>query len=610
MGGTTVTTPPPDQMPYAMPPDQNGAIPQQPVPAYNPPPQQQQPPDDQPIINMQPGAHIDPVLQAAAVHHARLASIASKLGDIMGGGSTTLRMIKNQDGSVSVAPEPATAGEKWGRVAAAALSGAAQGFQHGQGPGGPARAAAAGIQTGMGMPQARQDQTLATAEEANNQNRAGMLFKANMAKLNQDAVASAWTLKNNQIKAGEGEEDRAQNIQQEMDKMGAKRYHVADMEDTANAYNGDADLQQAHHDGRTLFFKTFDGKGNVNGGDIYVVPEDKLDQKTGEDWVRQHMTWDGNSDHEPVMNKVPVPKGVMTEGQKMAAQQKDEADNSKLSIEYNKATGIAAQAKATQAQAAATRAEAAASRAGVDAATREANKKEDPADMPYIAAALNDPSTGAKMTDFRSASRGDILRYMTEHGQQLQQKLTGQELTRADSARIALPYIEKAQAIVNQHPEIFGPAGWGRTKMSQLLKGGNPVAKDFQTQMTLANLPMVSMHGFRGRYGVQDLANLDSDLYTNPDAMRSVLSDLHTGATSISKDGGRHVPSELQKPTTQQTNVSQAAIQPGIRVPPVPQGHTPQANYVKGSDNKFYWIEPGNMAGAKQADPNLQVIPR
>lgn len=175
------------------------------IPAYNPPPQQQQPPDDQPIINMQPGAHIDPELQAAAVHHARLASIASKLGDIMGGGSTTLRMIKNQDGSVSVAPEPATAGEKWGRVAAAALSGAAQGFQHGQGPGtGPRRRC--GHRDWHGMPQARQDQTLATAEEANNQNRAGMLFKANMAKLNQDAVASAWTLKNNQIKAGEGEE--------------------------------------------------------------------------------------------------------------------------------------------------------------------------------------------------------------------------------------------------------------------------------------------------------------------------------------------------------------------------------------------------------------------
>src|SRR5258707_3074294 len=64
---------------------------------------------------------------AAAVHHSRLASALNAVGDILGG-NQTLRMIKNADGSVDLQQVDSTPGEKWGRIAKAALSGAATGF--------------------------------------------------------------------------------------------------------------------------------------------------------------------------------------------------------------------------------------------------------------------------------------------------------------------------------------------------------------------------------------------------------------------------------------------------------------------------------------------------
>jgi hypothetical protein len=340
--------------------------PQQPAmdPSQQPPVQQPQPPQQQPL-----DPNTDPVLQAAAVHHSRLASALSAVGDILGG-NKSLKLMKNPDGSVSIQQTDATPGEKWGRVAQAALSGAAKGFEVGQGPGGPAKAAAGGIQTGMAMPKQQQDQTLALADRMNDQNRSAQLFKANMALLNQKVIAGAWDQKQKEIAAANGEEDRAATIQDHMQKMNATKFHVADMEDTANAYNSNPELQQAHHDGRTVFFRTFDSKGNVNGGDIYVIPEDKMNKLNEKPFNRERLVWNGNKDEPPKMETFPIDARAMKVKDQMAAWQSDEDANQKTNTAYYAATGELATAKAAELKALG---DAATARAA-NAATAEAAK--------------------------------------------------------------------------------------------------------------------------------------------------------------------------------------------------------------------------------------------
>ena len=52
--------------------------------------------------------------------------------------------------------------------------------------------------------------------------------------------------------------------------------------------------------------------------------------------------------------------------------------------------------------------------------------------------------------------------------------LTGAELTRADLAGNAIHNIEEAQAILKRRPDMFGPAGYGKSKFQELLAGGDP----------------------------------------------------------------------------------------------------------------------------------------
>jgi hypothetical protein len=77
---------------------------------------------------------------------------------------------------------PSSTSEKWARVAAAALGGAAQGLANSQGPGGLAKAAAAGTQYGMNLPKQERENLDAQATAAQNL----QMRNASLAKMQQD----------------------------------------------------------------------------------------------------------------------------------------------------------------------------------------------------------------------------------------------------------------------------------------------------------------------------------------------------------------------------------------------------------------------------------------
>lgn len=148
-------------------------------------------------------ASTDPEIAAGTVHQNWLARILDSVGTILGGDKTIVA-TKHPDGSVSVEHNPSTTGEKWGRIAQAALGGAARGMAAGQGPGGAGKAFAAGGLAGLQMPA---QQLAAANEEAKNMN-AEQLAAANIALTHQGYLANAEQMRERQIKFTQDQADR------------------------------------------------------------------------------------------------------------------------------------------------------------------------------------------------------------------------------------------------------------------------------------------------------------------------------------------------------------------------------------------------------------------
>lgn len=136
-------------------------------------------------------AYQDPEMVMGAAHQGWLGQLLHAANSEMStllGGDQTIHVTKHQDGNYTVTHDPSTTGEKWARVAQAVLGGVAAGMANGQGPGGPARAAAAGIQTGL----AQAPNALAAANAQASQMNKQQLDAANQALLHQKVFQATW----------------------------------------------------------------------------------------------------------------------------------------------------------------------------------------------------------------------------------------------------------------------------------------------------------------------------------------------------------------------------------------------------------------------------------
>jgi hypothetical protein len=347
MGGPAVTpgpnmTPPPD--PNAMPP---GAMPGGPPQMYPSAPQQVQP--QQPQQGPSPS---DIENYAAAVHHSRLANALNAATDLLGG-SKSLRLVRNPDGSVDVQEGQATPGEKWGRIAKAALQGAATGFAVGQGPGGPQRAAAASVQQGMAMPQQQKDQTLAEAEKANDQNQKRQLFNANLAMMHQNLVKAQFDNMAAPIKFSEEQTQHALQMRDLITKMGGSMLAEYKTPDELAAHVNTNQQMVAGHlgtNGMTVPITNYDGQGHVTGGQAWFLPEDKRQQLNTEavDIPQTKLNNDGTT----TTTTLHVGKGQMTNEQILAALMGKQDEANKVT-----ATGSQMQAQQIEAKSAQERAD-------------------------------------------------------------------------------------------------------------------------------------------------------------------------------------------------------------------------------------------------------------
>jgi hypothetical protein len=235
-----------------------------------------------PMTALHTSAAADPELQAAATHHGRLAQslidAASKLSSILGG-DETFTVGKDKDGNPQVTKHTSTEGEKWGRVAATLLSGAAKGFAAGQGPGGAARAVNVGFDAGV---QARQQQKTQAEHDVDVQQQQ-MLRQANLVKLNQENVKAGWDNAHLSRDDAQKQSDYAIEHYEKLRDAGVipVAMNVKD-HDTLTRFGVSDPLSVQAHMGANgeMLYNEPDGKGGVN---FYRVPANVGKQLTTDD---------------------------------------------------------------------------------------------------------------------------------------------------------------------------------------------------------------------------------------------------------------------------------------------------------------------------------------
>ena len=272
-----MTGPPPQFDPSQQPnviPTQPGATP---TPGMTGPPPQFDAGQPPPVST---GAASDPEMVAAAHHHGRVANAIDAVSKALGG-SQTMHVVEQPDGSFVAKPMDSTPGERWSRIAKAALSGAAAGFAHGQGPGGGARAFAAGVDTGLQLPQTEQDQTMKKADDLEGQRQKQIMFKKNMALLDiQQAKGNLDLMESPQKFRAELQDYADKREKGILAQHGVYLATYANAKDLSDHMQTNQDLLDGHvGKGAQLDqVPVYDSSGKQVGVKVYGIPQDSLNQ--------------------------------------------------------------------------------------------------------------------------------------------------------------------------------------------------------------------------------------------------------------------------------------------------------------------------------------------
>lgn len=469
------------------------------------------------------------------------------------------RVVPQADGSFTVEKQPTSTKEKWGMIAARALGGAAQGLANSQGPGGLAKAAAAGTQYGLQQPKEQQQEAEQTADFKNK----AMLSAANLAHVKQQVYLMGIQGKLADLQYDEVASEMMKKQLEYLTSSGGREIGTVDTSDPKSLMNlsaqipnlakllGPAGDQEAipvpignHkyklivHDkdwfdrpvdaGLPIYGKRVDKDGN------FVTQQVGTTTANSKTTNRDFQTFSLNTykdiaagdkaqaDAKKAM-QTPAPKPLDTPGKTLDAwrQETDPQKKAELWKQYEQLR------KDDIAQKVAGRTPA----APPSQSTVEAWET-----------MLTDPSTNTTMAMVKAGPLRDaIVADMAQKGIKPTHPLNNAELNRADLAKIGSVNIAEAQRILHEHPEIFGPSGKAKTSFAQLFKGGNEFAKQFQAAINTADLPTVGVHGVKGKYAVEDLKKLDSELYTNPQSMELILGEIQRSLQEIARTGGRDI---------------------------------------------------------------------
>ena len=233
---------------------------------------------------------------ASGAHHSVLARARDAVANLLGG-SKTVHITRHPDGSTEITHDPSTGSEKWGRIAAAALSGAAKGWAAGQGPGGAGRAAGAGFDAGMEAQKAPEQEAERQQDRANKQ----LQDKANLVLTQQRLAGQLFANKQNELKASDEEIQQADD---ESNRYGNSPNSIsvgtfANMHEAATSPNAKLILQ--NHPNATLRIVPAHEGGKSVGVRAYVVDKAWGDRINSEPatFLEQDASGDPNDPNAP-----------------------------------------------------------------------------------------------------------------------------------------------------------------------------------------------------------------------------------------------------------------------------------------------------------------------
>jgi hypothetical protein len=413
-----------------------------------------------------------------------------------------------------------------------------------------ARAAAAGTEYGLNM---------AKQNEEDVQKK--MLNAAQMVKLNQDIVRGAWNNKNLPQEYLQKQIDWSLNYAKELADLGVQPIALDITDHKKLTQMGVANPQAVEThlaQNGDILFNVPNGKGGVN---FYQVPGTLGKQRTTTDWEWSQYSVDPKDPTKHIETKHTTKAGQDRIGERLKSQMSLSVSNDKVLNETfknktDKDKGEREKVPTTQ--------EGAIIQQylklypndpvkAYDLANKEIQKGKEklrsitninnaPASSDVLKTwgnLLSDPRSGVTLAQVKPADRNALVAAMEANGQKIAHPLTAKELERSDLSYNAVSNIEEAQKILERRPDMFGPAGFGKTQFQKFIKGGDPDALAYQTAITLANLPAAGIHGVRGKWAIEDLAKYDSDLYNNAESMRRVLGEIHRSASEFKGMGGR-----------------------------------------------------------------------
>jgi hypothetical protein len=202
-----------------------------------------------------------------------LGGIVDEFRDAVAGKTASETYIDPNTGEKYIQHPNLTGKQQWARIGADALRGAAAGLANGQGPGGPERAAAAGIQTGMDSKQKQFDQQDEAAQQDYTRQRQAKLDRAND-QINTAKLVSAQLANTRmEVNGTHDDIDWSEKRQQQLHDGGARLVGYAkDVGDLSRIQREDeTDLLKNHfHANSYVTVPMYGDDGKSNGIAIYA----------------------------------------------------------------------------------------------------------------------------------------------------------------------------------------------------------------------------------------------------------------------------------------------------------------------------------------------------
>jgi len=151
-------------------------------------------------------------------HEATWRHILGRIADTMTDPETWHVRRDPKTGEVTASRDPSSLGEKWGRIAATALGGLAQGIQNAQGPGGGLRATGAGIEYGLQQPKQRMEE----AQKQMDAEQQRQLRSAQHVLLDQQIAAGAFDAQKRPVEWAKEMTDFRLNTLKKLDDLGGE----------------------------------------------------------------------------------------------------------------------------------------------------------------------------------------------------------------------------------------------------------------------------------------------------------------------------------------------------------------------------------------------------